>query len=92
MLTNTSLHTLNLEYNGIKLVEAGVIYYMPRTLQKISARGNGLLTIEDGEFIFEVNYLENLKELDISDQSVNSIMSRPRERKHVFLKDESVKY
>ena len=91
LLTNTSLHTLNLEYNGIKLVEAGVIYYMPRTLQKISARGNGLLTIEDGEFIFEVNYLENLKELDISDQS-DSIMSRPRERKHVFLKDESVKY
>ena len=92
LLINTSLHTLNLEYNGIRLVEAGVIYYLPRTLQKISVRGNRIHITEDEEIPIEVNYLENLKELDISDQSVNSIMSRPRERKHVSLRDESVKY
>ena len=88
LLTNTSLHTFNLEYNSIKFVEGGVLYYLPRTLQKMSVRGNRLSLFNSAEAIIEVNYLENLKDLDISNQS----SFRPRERKHVPLRDESVTY
>lgn len=54
----------------------------------MSVRGNRLSLINSAEAIIEVNYLENLKDLDISYQS----SFRPRERKHVPLRDESVTY
>ena len=92
LLTNTSLHTLNLGNNGIKFVEVGVLYYLPRTLQKMSVSGNRLRFIDSEAIIIEINYLENLKELDISNQRFNTVTFRPRERKHVPLRDESVTY
>ena len=36
-------------------------------------------------------YLENLKEVNVIDQTVTSITFRPRERKLVTLRDEKVK-
>ena len=88
LLTNTSIHTVNLEYNDIKFVEEGVLYYLPRSLQKISVRGNRLLVKANEYLVAELINLEKLKELDISDQTITSLTIR----KHVTLRDESVKY
>ena len=64
---------------------------MLRIRQQISVSGYRLIVIEDKDSIIELNNL-NLKEIDVSDQNTLSGTFRPKERKHVHLKDARVKY
>ncbi|XP_061181210.1 toll-like receptor 4 [Saccostrea echinata] len=80
LLQNTFLQTFHLEYNEIRTAESGAIYYMPRTLQDVSVRGNRL---ETNPIFLEMTNLTRLRKLDISFQcSTRKYRSRSRRRVH----------
>ncbi|XP_048729998.2 toll-like receptor 4 [Ostrea edulis] len=79
VLQNTSLQTLHIEYNEIRIAEIGAIYYLPQTLRNISVRGNRL---ETNTRFFEMLHLNKLLRLDISYQCT-SRKFRSRSRRHV---------
>nr|XP_019920817.2 toll-like receptor 4 [Crassostrea gigas] len=79
LLNNTSLRKLHLNYNEIQTLESGSIYYLPRTLEEISVRGNRL---EIGLIFFELVWLIKLTLLDISFQC-STLEYRSRSRRNV---------
>lgn len=84
LLQNTSLQKLQLNYNEIQTPETGSIYYLPRSLEDISVRGNRL---EISLIFVELVWLKNLRRLDISFQcSTREYRSRSRRSMH-FIAD-----
>lgn len=79
LLNNTSLRKLHLNYNEIQTIESGSIYYLPRSLEEISVRGNRL---EIGLIFFELVWLIKLTRLDISFQC-STLEYRSRSRRNV---------
>ncbi|XP_062591133.1 toll-like receptor 4 [Saccostrea cucullata] len=80
LLQDTFLETFHLEYNEIRTAESGAIYYMPRTLQDVSLRGNRL---ETSPIFLEMTNLTRLRKLDISFQcTTRKYRSRSRRRVH----------
>ncbi|XP_062591147.1 toll-like receptor 4 [Saccostrea cucullata] len=78
LLTNTSLETLHLAYNEIRMPESGAIFYLPQTLQNVSIRGN---RFEPTPLFFEMGNLKSLHQLDISFQcTTRQFRSRLRRR------------
>lgn len=78
LLQNTSLQKLHLNYNEIQTPESGSIFFLPRSLEDISVRGNRL---EISLIFIELVWLKSLRRLDISFQcSTREYRSRSRRR------------